>query len=67
MSAQSTRSEMSIYALVSEVVASVRTYDRTTDHLRHGPGDDCIRCALVAALPPYAQALVRASLTGGGS
>ena len=43
--------------LVNNVLGSVVIYDRSGDHTRHrgGAQDDCIRCRLVAALPPWAQ------------
>lgn len=43
-------------ALTSAVVLAIREYDATGDH-HHGGGPvpgDCIRCALVAALPKWA-------------
>ncbi len=50
---------MDIYNLVDAVVAAVREYDKTKDHLRHSASEtDCIRCKLVASLPPYAQSRV---------
>lgn len=44
--------------LVNEVREAVIAYDRTRDHTPNHYGDDCIRCKLVAALPPYAQRTV---------
>lgn len=44
-------------ALTSAVVLAIREYDATGDH-HHGGGPvpgDCIRCALVAALPEWVR------------
>lgn len=41
--------------LVDEVRDALMAYDRTHDHTPNHQGDDCIRCKLVAALPPYAR------------
>ncbi|HEY8096867.1 MAG TPA: hypothetical protein VIE65_12360 [Methylobacter sp.] len=35
-----------IYKLIDTVTEAIREYDRSNDHLKHGPGSDCIRCAL---------------------
>jgi hypothetical protein len=45
----------SIWVLVDAVTAALGTYDKSDDHTPNHSGDDCIRCKLVAALPPYAQ------------
>lgn len=43
------------YSLCAAVRRAVADYDQTRDHSRHGPGSDCVRCALVEALPPGAR------------
>lgn len=54
-----------IYRLVDEVREAVIAYDRTHDHTPNHQGDDCIRCKLVAALPPYAQCVILESAPRG--
>ncbi len=44
-----------IYELVDKVVAAIQEYDRARDHIKGHFGTDCIRCKLVASLPPSAQ------------
>jgi len=48
------------YKMVREVAAAIASYDKTRDHTSHVTGSDCVRCRLVDALPPYAQAEVAA-------
>ena len=43
------------YSLCAAVCRAVADYDQTRDHSRHGPDSDCVRCALVEALPPGAR------------
>lgn len=52
-----------IYKLMDAVEEAIREYDRSKDHLKHGPNSDCIRCALVEALPPPARARIERSKT----
>lgn len=49
--------------LLDSVEAAIREYDRSNDHLKHGANSDCIRCALVEALPPGGRDRVARSKT----
>ncbi len=52
------REERPLDRYVAAIVAATKEYDRTGDHKHEGapvPGD-CVRCNVVAYLPPYAQA-----------
>ena len=42
--------KQAIYLLMEKVKAAIAEYDTTSDHLKHGPSGDCIRCRLVKAL-----------------
>ncbi len=51
-----------IDALIAAVEAALRDYDRSGDHAKHSATEtDCIRCQLVAALPPPSRERVERS------
>jgi hypothetical protein len=52
------------YKMVREVVSAIAAYDKTRDHMSHKASGDCVRCRLVDALPPFAQAEVAVALKG---
>ena len=43
---QGTSSSKPIYALMDAVAEAIREYDKTSDHVNHGPKSNCIRCRL---------------------
>ncbi len=44
--------EEAIHKLTETCRQAVVEYDRSDDHTRHGPGSDCIRCGVAAAVWP---------------